>query len=130
MDPVHVVWDTDSEAPLATYYADPPELWLNWYRWQTLSEAQQRGVLAHELGHHYTGTVYFWTDDPDARGNLWRLEAKARRKGLELQIPDADVIAAIRDGCSELREFAGYWRVDEAAAAERLAVYRGGRWGR
>jgi hypothetical protein len=96
-----------------------------------LARSSATGRLAvAEQGHHQTGAVYFWTDDPEQRVNIWRLEAKARRKGLELQIPDAHVTAALGDGCSELWEFATFWGVAEGTAAERLSLFSGGHWGR
>lgn len=124
-----MVWDSDPGAPVATYYAgDPPELWLNARRWNLMSKRAREFVIAHEMGHHFTRTTYFWTGSPLDRVNISRLEARARREMLEQQIADAEVMAAIADGCEEAFHFAAYWAVDEVTARERLAIYNGQGW--
>jgi hypothetical protein len=128
LEGIHVVWTYDPEAPLAAYRPWPPELTLNAVKWRVASEAERRRAVYHELGHHETQALWFWTEDPNARVNIWKAEAKAERSGLAQQISDELVQAAIYDRC-ELWECAERWGVDEVTAARRLRGYTRGAWG-
>ena len=87
---VRIVWDYDPAAPLATYDPSPPEVWTNHQRWRRLSHDEQQQVLAHELGHHYTGTLHIHPEASMQRANALRYEARANRKALLLRISDAE----------------------------------------
>jgi hypothetical protein len=108
---------------LASYSANPDELTLNAIWWPQVPPRERERAICHELGHHDTGAIFFWTDDPRQQVNLRVLEAKADRAGLERLIPDWQVGEALRMGCQEPYEFAEHWGVDELTARERLAVY-------
>lgn len=122
-EPVRIVWSEEPDAPLAYYTPHPPEITLSALLWPLASERERKLVLAHELGHHDTGAVYFWTDDPAHQVDILRLEYRADRAGLQRLIPDSVVRRALANGCSELYEFAEAWGCDEVTAVKRLHVY-------
>jgi hypothetical protein len=126
-EPIRLVWTWDAEAPIACYRPAPPEITLSATQWLRLSRFEKQRALYHELGHHDTQALWFWTDDPADRVNILIAEAKASRAGLERRIPDAQVDVAVAEGW-ELWRMAEEWRVDEVTARRRLAVYSRRAW--
>ena len=122
--PIRIVWDDDPEAPLAVYSMDPDEITLCRPKWARASKETRRAAIYHELGHHDTGTCYFYTDDGAHEIDIAWLEAKAERAGLERRISDAEWSAAIAEGWTTPAELAEALGVPVPVVEARLRVWR------
>lgn len=68
-------------------------------------------VLAHELGHIETGSLYLCSSPYETRS---RCEALATRWAIETLLPFDRLRDAMRDGYTEIWELAEYFNVDES----------------
>lgn len=84
------------------------------------SRAEQKTILAHELGHCATGAFY---DLNLPVQTVEKYERKAENWAILNIMPYEAVIEAYRDGVRNLCELAEYFEVSEQLAARAVAYY-------
>lgn len=77
-------------------------------------------VLAHELGHIETGSLYFCSSSYETRG---RCEARATRWAIETLLPFERLRDAMREGYTEAWELADYFNIDESLVRAACIYY-------
>lgn len=86
-----------------------------------LNNKQKYGVLAEELGHHYT-TFGDITDQSKVRNK--KQELIARRYGYKCLIEPNDIIEAVRNGANTIYEIADYLDITVKTLDEVIKDYK------
>ncbi len=85
------------------------------------SKRKEKVVIAHELGHIETDSLYAVNGDSVDR---IKKEAKAEKWTVETLIPLEKLKAAIKEGCEEVGALAEHFEVTEEFMLKALLYYR------
>lgn len=85
-----------------------PENWIAIDTRKIKTRAEEKVVLAHEIGHCETGSFYNIHSPYDLRE---RHEYKANKRSYQILIPHAELKAAVKKGLTEIWELAEYFDV-------------------
>lgn len=85
-----------------------PENWIAIDTRKIKTRAEEKVVLAHEIGHCETGSFYNIHSPFDRRE---RHEYKANKRSYQILIPHAELKAAVKKGLTEIWELAEYFDV-------------------
>lgn len=85
-----------------------PENWIAIDTRKIKTGAEEKVVLAHEIGHCETGSFYNIHSPFDLRE---RHEYKANKRSYQILIPHAELKAAVKKGLTEIWELAEYFDV-------------------
>jgi len=85
-----------------------PENWIAIDTRKIKTRAEEKVVLAHEIGHCETGSFYNIHSPFDLRE---RHEYKANKRSYQILIPHAELKAAVKKGLTEIWELAEYFDV-------------------
>ena len=85
-----------------------PENWIAIDTRKIKTRAEEKVVLAHEIGHCETGSFYNIHSPFDLRE---RHEYKANKRSYQIPIPHAELKAAVKKGLTEIWELAEYFDV-------------------
>lgn len=85
-----------------------PENWIAIDTRKIKTRAEEKVVLAHEIGHCETGSFYNIHSPFDLRE---RHEYKANKRSYQILIPYAELKAAVKKGLTEIWELAEYFDV-------------------
>lgn len=90
-------------------------------RTKVLSMAQEKVILAHELGHCVTGSFYNIHATCDIRG---KHEHRADVWSYKVLLPYDALKQAIRDGYTEVWQIAEYFDLTEEFTAKAIMYYK------
>jgi len=85
-----------------------PENWIAIDTRKISTRAEEKVILAHEIGHCETGSFYNIHSPYDLRE---RHEYKANKRSFQMLIPHAELKAAVKKGLTEIWELAEYFDV-------------------
>ena len=85
-----------------------PENWIAIDTRKIKTRAEEKVVLAHEIGHCETGSFYNIHSPFDLRE---RHEYKANKRSYQILSPHAELKAAVKKGLTEIWELAEYFDV-------------------
>lgn len=85
------------------------------------SVQEETECLCHELGHLETGTLHRWGADENT---ILRGEYKCTSWVVHQLVPPDELLAAIRQGCTEVWELAERFSVSESCMLDAIKVYR------
>lgn len=85
------------------------------------SVQEETECLCHELGHLETGTLHPCGAD---EGTILRGEYKCACWVVRQLVPPEELLAAIRQGCTEVWELAERFSVSEGCMLDAIKVYR------
>ncbi len=105
-------------AAIAIQYNDGDYIVLD--RRRTRPLRQRKVALAHEIGHHLTGSLYFANSPFETRE---RCENRANRWAIRELLPLDELRAAARQGITEPWELAEHFEVTEDFVRRALAYY-------
>lgn len=88
---------------------------------QTDTQATEKVVLAHELGHCITGSFY---DKHTIKTNRYKLEGKAKRWSYKKLVPFKELQSACEQGYTEYWQLAEYFDVTEEFIREVVDYYK------
>ena len=98
-----------------------PQGWIAMDRAKIETGAEEKALLAHEVGHVETGAFYRAETPFETRA---RCERKADRRAAELLIPREALRRAVRQGVTEVWELAEYFGVPEPFVRRAIELYR------
>lgn len=85
-----------------------PENWIAIDTKKIETRAEEKVILAHEIGHCETGSFYNIHSPHDLRE---KHEYTANKRSYQILIPHADLKAAVKKGLTEIWELAEYFDV-------------------
>lgn len=97
-----------------------PENWIAIDTKKIETRAEEKVILAHEIGHCETGSFYNIHSPHDLRG---KHEYTANKRSYQILIPHAELKAAVKKGLTEIWELAEYFDVP-CEFMQRAAEYR------
>ncbi len=97
-----------------------PEGWIAIDTGKLPTEAEEKVVLAHELGHIETGSFYNIHSPYDLRA---KHEHCADRRAIQMLIPRDQLKSAVRSGCREVWELSEHFGVTEDFVRKAVAYY-------
>lgn len=91
-----------------------------------LSEAEETALLAEELGHLETGSLYSVEDyaNPNRAININKAESRARRWAIKKLIPEDELNNAVARGIKEPWALAEYFEVPEDFMRKAIEYYQ------
>lgn len=88
---------------------------------QMNTNAQEKVVLSHEIGHCVTGSFYNRYSQHDIKS---RHENRANKKAAHLLVPLDKLINAIEEGYDNVWELAEYFEITETFMRKALMIYK------
>ena len=85
-----------------------PENWIAIDIKKIKTKAEEKAIIAHEVGHCETGSFYNIHSPLDVRE---KHEYRANKRAIQLLVPQADLQTAINHGITEIWELAEYFDV-------------------
>ena len=85
------------------------------------TRAEKKAALFHELGHCETGSFYNQYSPCDIRE---RHERRAQKWAIKQLIPEAELKAAVKRGCSEVWQLAEYFGVPDDFMLDAIKFYK------
>lgn len=85
------------------------------------SSREAAELMAHELGHFFTGTYY---DSPYCANNRGKMEHKANTWMVKELLPFASLREALKDSCHEYWEIAEYCNCTENLVETAIQIYQ------
>lgn len=85
-----------------------PENWIAIDTKKVKTKAEEKAILAHEIGHCETGSFYNIYSPLDIRE---KHEYRADKRAIQILIPHDDLKSAVRCGITEIWELAEYFDV-------------------
>lgn len=110
--------DMSHNVAVATQYGGSEYIVMD-YR-QLHCARHHKVVLAHELGHLETGSLYLCSSPYETRS---RCEARATRWAIETLLPFDRLRSAMREGYTETWELAEYFNIDESLVISACIHY-------
>lgn len=87
------------------------------------SQSEQYGIIAEELGHHYTTTGDLLSDKVKTKTTIRKQEQLARRWAFRCAVSLSGIVEAYQLGAHSLHEMAEHMGIDERFLKEALESY-------
>lgn len=99
-----------------------PENWIALDTRKIKTKAEEKVILAHEIGHCETGSFYNIYSPVDLRG---KHEHTANKRSYQILVPYAELTAAVKKGMTEIWELAEYFDVPFEFMQSAAEYWRG-----
>ena len=107
----------------AIYYTDPDTRPVIVINENICSQSDQYGIIAEELGHHYTTTGNLLSDKTSTKASVRKQEIIARRWAFKYTVSLSGIVEAHQAGARSLHEMAEHMGIEGRFLKEALESY-------